>query len=193
MSEIRAAVSGQPYRPSDGTTTKTTGGSSMNKLQPYIAALAERTGLPLEVSPGGSFTTLLGGKRLLIKALDAGDAILFYMEVGYPTLFRRGEVLTALMGGNLFLAETRGAALSYDATNEMVGLNLILPLHHLENEEFINAVDNVVAAAEAWGQKLGQYNAEAEERARQAGGAPASASSEQAQSAAPAMSQMLRV
>lgn len=165
----------------------------MNKLQPYIAALAERTGLPLEVSPGGSFTALLGGKRLLIKALDNSDAILFYMEVGYPTLFRRGEVLAALMGGNLFLAETRGAALSYDAAKEMVGLNLILPLRHLEGEEFINAVDNVVAAAEEWGQKLKQHNAEAEERARQAGGAPASASPGQAESAAPDMSQMLRV
>ncbi len=165
----------------------------MSKLQPYIAALAERTGLPLEVSPGGSFTSLLGGKRLFIKALDNSDAILFYMEVGYPTIFRRGEVLTALMGGNLFLAETRGAALSYDATNEMVGLNLILPLHHLEAEEFINAVDNIVAAAEEWGRKLEERNAEAEERARQAGGAPASTSFGQGEPAAPGMPRMLRV
>lgn len=165
----------------------------MSKLQPYIAALAERTGLPLEVSPGGRFTSLLGSKRLLVKALDNSDAILFYMEVGYPTLFRRIEVLTALMGGNLFLAETRGAALSYDAANEMVGLNLILPLHHLETEDFINAVDNVVAAAEEWGQKLEKFNAEAEERARQAGGTPAPANASQAESAAPDMAQMLRV
>ena len=90
--------------------------------------------------------------------------------MGRPTLFRRGEVITALMGGNLFLAETRGAALSYDAHSEMAGLNLILPLRHLESEEFINAVDNVVAAAEDWGRKLDMLNAEAEERARQIGG-----------------------
>lgn len=166
----------------------------MSKLQPYIAALAGRTGLPLEVSPGGSFTALLGGRRLLVKALDAGDAILFYMEVGRPTLFRRGEVITALMGGNLFLAETRGAALSYDALNEMVALNLILPLHHLENEDFINAFDNVLAAAEEWGKKLDTLNAEAEERARQAGAA-ASLDEESGgvEIAASGMNHMLRI
>ena len=165
----------------------------MNKLQPYIAALSERLGIPLEVSPGGSFTALLAGKRLLIKALDNSDALLFYMEVGRPTLFRRGEVITALMGGNLFLSETRGATLSYDANNEMVGLNLLLPLHHLEADEFINAVDNVVAAAEDWGCKLETLNMEAEERARQVGGTHASGNAGQPGTAAPVLPQMLRV
>lgn len=165
----------------------------MSQLQPYVAALAEITGLPLEVSPDGSFTALLGGRRLLVKELDRGDAFLFYMEVGRPTLFRRGEVLAALMGGNLFLAETRGAALSYDAPGEMVGLNLILPLAQLAGEDFINAVDNVLAAAEAWGHKLEALNAEAEERARQAGLVPAPESGGQAEPAAPGPAPMLRV
>jgi len=139
----------------------------MSKLQPYVALLAERTGLPLESGPDGSLMALLGDRRLLVKELD--DGFLFYLEVGRPTLFRRGEVLAALMGGNLFLAETRGAALSYDETNEMAGLNLILPLRQLEGEEFINAVDNTVVAAEDWGHKLAALNAEAVKRTRQAG------------------------
>jgi hypothetical protein len=162
-------------------------------LQPYIAALAGRLALPLEVSPDGSFTAVLEGKRLLVQEMGNGDALLFYMEVGRPTLFRRGEVLTALMGGNLFLAETRGAALSYDEFNEMVGLNLILPLLQLENEEFINAVDNVTAAAEDWGHKLEKLNAEAEEQARQAGSALDFESGGQAESAAPDTADMLRI
>jgi hypothetical protein len=166
----------------------------MNKIQPHIAALGERLGLSLEVSPGGSFTALLEGKRLLVQEIGNGVALLFYMEVGRPTLFRRGEVLTALMGGNLFLAETRGAALSYDASNEMVGLNLILPLHHLESEEFINAVDNVVGAVEDWGRKLEKLNAEAEERTRQAGDALDFESDRQAESvAAPDMAHVIRI
>lgn len=165
----------------------------MNTLQPYIAALAERTGIPLETSPDGSFATLLDGKRLLVKAPGRGKTILFYMEVGRPTLFRRGEVLTSLMGGNLFLAETRGAALSYDTFNEMVGLNLILPVHHLDVEEFINAVDNFVAAADDWGRKLEELNAQAEERTRQAGGAPGAASSGREKTATPDPALMLRV
>ena len=141
----------------------------MSALQPYIADLAQKTGLPLELSPDGSFTALLDGRRLFMRDIDNNNAVLFYMEVGRPTLFRRGEVLAALMGGNLFLAETRGAALSYDAAGEMVGLNLILPLRQLENEQFANALENVVAAAEEWGHKLETLNAEAEERAGQAG------------------------
>jgi hypothetical protein len=165
----------------------------MTKLQPYIAALAERTGLPLEASPGGSFTALLEGKRLLVKVLEAGDTILFYMEVGRPSLFRRGEILASLMGGNLFLAETRGATLSYDEFNEMVGLNLLLPLHHLEGEDFINAVDNVLAAAEDWSHKLEKHNAEAAERARQAGGGAVSGNDGQTEDASPGMARMLRV
>jgi hypothetical protein len=193
MNQIGQAARNPAFTPEAGTNLKTTGGTPMSKLQPYIAALAERTGLPLEVSPGGSFTALLGGRRLLVKALDNGDAILFYMEVGRPTLFRRGEVITSLMGGNLFLAETRGAALSYDAHGEMVGLNLILPLHHLEGEDFINAVDNVVAAAEDWGHKLDELNAGAEERARQAGGAPASGDAGHTGDAPADLSRMLRV
>ena len=162
----------------------------MSKLQPYIAALAERTGLPLELSPGGSFAALLGGKRLLIKEAS-GDTFLFYMEVGRPTLFRRGEVLTSLMGGNLFLAETRGAALSYDECNEMVGLNLILQLHHLESGDFINAVDNIVAAAEDWRRKLESLNAGAGERARQAGAAAPENNSQMPDALSPP--QMIRV
>ncbi|MDR1360088.1 MAG: type III secretion system chaperone [Deltaproteobacteria bacterium] len=165
----------------------------MSALQPYIAALGERLGLALEMSPDGGFTALLEGKHLLVQELATGDALLFYMEVGRPTLFRRGEVLTELMGGNLFLAETRGASLSYDAANEMVGLNLILPLYHLEDEEFINAVDNIVAAAEDWGNKLLTLNAEAEERARQAGAALDFESGEQGEGAAPGTDQMLRI
>ena len=165
----------------------------MNTLQPYVAALSEKIGIPLKVSPGGSFTALLSGKRLLIKALDNNDAFLFYMEVGRPTLFRRGEVITSLMGGNLFLSATRGATLSYDDHNEMVGLNLLLPLHHLEAEEFINAVDNVVAAAEDWGHKLEALNTKAEEQARQMGAGPVSENTEQARNVTPDLSRMLRV
>ena len=165
----------------------------MNKLQPYVTALSEKIGIPLVVSPGGSFTALLGGKRLLIKALDSSDALLFYMEVGRPTLFRRGEVITALMVGNLFLSATRGATLSYDEYNEMVGLNLLLPLHHLEADAFINTVDNVMAAAEDWSHKLEEINAQAEERTRQMGGAPASENTGQAEGTTSNVSQMLRV
>lgn len=168
----------------------------MNRLQPYIAALAERTNLPLKVSPGGTFTALLGGKRLLVKALEHGDAILFYMEVGRPTLFRRGEVLTELMGDNLFLGKTRGATLSYDALHEMVGLNLLLPLHQLQAEEFINAFDNLMAAAEEWGTRLETLNSEAEERTRQEAAVFSSFLNEESKesaNAAPDMSHMLRI
>jgi hypothetical protein len=161
-------------------------GTSMSTLQPYIAALAKRTGLALAVSPDGSFTALLDGKRLFIQALDNSNALLFYMEVGRPTHCRRGNVLASLMGGNLFLAETRGAALSYDPFNEMVGLNLILSLRHLEGEEFINAVDNIVAAAEEWGHTLETLNAEAEELTRQADG-------DKTEPAVPDPSRMIRI
>lgn len=137
----------------------------MSILQPYITALAERLVLPLETSPNGSFLARIAEKNMLITAPDGGDAILFYMEVGRPTMFLRGEVLTALMEGNRFLAETRGAALSYDPQNEMVGLNLLLPLRQLEAEEFINAVDNIVAAAAHWAERLETLNTEAGERA----------------------------
>lgn len=164
----------------------------MTTLHPYIDALAKKTGLPLELSPGGSFMALIDKKRLLISVPDNSDAILFYLEVGRPTLFRRGEVLAALMGGNLFLAETRGAALSYDEPSEMVGLNLLLPLRHLESEEFINAVDNFLAAGEGWGLKLKTLNAKAEERARQAGG-NISESAGETETPAPGVSHMLRV
>ena len=157
----------------------------MSALKPFIALLAERLGLPLETDQDGSFMAMLDGKRLLVSELSGSSALLFYMEVGRPTLFRRGEVLGELLAGNLFLAETKGAALSYDELNEMIGLNLILPLHHLEGEEFINVVDNVVAAAEDWGHKLEAFNADAEERARQDGGvsadAPAAPSAGEAQ------------
>ena len=176
----------------DGINVGTEGGTPVSKLQPYIAALAERLGLSLEVS-GGSFTALLGGKRLLVKELDKSDALLFYIEVGRPTLFRRGEVLTALLTGNLFLAETRGAALSYDELNEMIGLNLILPLYRLEGEEFINALDNMLVAAEGWGHKLEALNAEAEERTRQAGGAAAPAEAGEAKPAAPGVDYLIRI
>jgi hypothetical protein len=165
----------------------------MSKLQPYIAALAERIGLSLELSPGGSFMALLGGRRLLVQELESGNALLFYMEVGRPTLFRRGEVLTSLMGGNLFLAETRGAALSYDEPGEMVGLNLVLPLHRLEGEDFINAMDNIVAAAEDWGHKLETLNAEAEERTRQAGDVSVEAEQTPGDSADFGASRMIRI
>ena len=141
----------------------------MNLLEPYIHALGQRVGLPLEASPDGSFTTILGGMRLLVRALESGEAILFYMEVGQPSLFGRGEILARLMEGNLYLAGTRGAALSYDTANERVGLNLLLPLRQLENEEFINAVDNFVAAAVDWGRRLAELNNEAAERAESIG------------------------
>ena len=162
-------------------------------LEPYIAILAERTGLALEVSLDGSFIALLGGKRLLVKEVENSNALLFYMEVGRPTLFRRGEVLAALLSGNLFLAETKGAALSYDKFNEMVGLNLILPLHHLGNEAFINVVDNVVAAADEWGHKLETLNAEAEERASQTGSALVPGEIDQSEPAASSLNYMLRI
>ncbi len=164
----------------------------MNKLEPYIKALAQKIGIPLEVPPGGSFTALLGKHRLLVQVLENSNSMLFYIEVGRPTLFRRNEVLASLMGGNLFLAETRGAALSYDPSTENVGLNLILSLNQLESDEFINAVDNIMLAAESWAKQLDALNAEAEDRSRRDTTADVAATSED-DTALMNMAQMIRV
>ena len=73
----------------------------------------------------------------------------------------------------------------------MVGLNLLLPLHQLESDAFINVVDNLLSAAEDWSRKLDTLNAEAEERTRQAVSVPVSGNEDEQTSGAPP--DMLRV
>ena len=132
-------------------------------FQPFVKALSQALGVELEASPDGALILPQEEGGILIQWLEASRRILFYAEVGQPTSFRRGEVFAALLEANLFLAKTRGAALSFDAGNTMVGLNLILPLDGLSPEDFVNAVDNMAAAATTWREELGRLNGLAEE------------------------------
>ena len=133
-------------------------------LQPFVDALGKKIGMPLEVSPSGALFLSLGEQGMLIQTIDDGKNILLYAGVGQPTAFRRGDVLGNLLAGNLFLAETQGATLSYDKYNSMVALNLILPLKGLEADEFANAVDNIILVAIKWREELARLNKEAEDK-----------------------------
>ena len=133
-------------------------------LQAFANVLGQKIGLPLEVSPNGSLFLSLGEQGLLLQTVNDGQSVLLYAEVGAPTTFGRGDVLSALLAGNLFLMETKGAALSYDQYNEMVGLNLVLPLEGLEAEAFANAVDNLILTALAWREELQRLNQAAEDK-----------------------------
>ena len=137
-------------------------------LQPFVDALGKKIGMPLEVSPSGALFLSLGEQGMLIQTIDDGKNILLYAGVGQPTAFRRGDVLGNLLAGNLFLAETRGAALSYDKYKGMVGLNLLLPLEGLEGDAFANTVDNMILAAAKWREELVRFNKEAEKKFSQA-------------------------
>ena len=137
-------------------------------LQPFAEALGKKIGMSLEVSPSGALFLSLGEQSMLIQTIDEGKNVLFYTEVGQPTTFRRGDVFGDLLSGNLFLAETRGAALSYDKYKGMVGLNLVLPLKGLEGDAFANTVDNMILAAAKWREALAGFNKEAENKFAQA-------------------------
>ncbi len=133
-------------------------------LQPFAEALGKKIGMDLEVSPNGALFLSLDEQSMLIQTIDNGKSVLLYAGVGQPTAFRRGDVFGELLAGNLFLAETRGAALSYDKYSGVVGLNLILPLEGLEGDAFINAVDNIILAAAKWREELARFNKEAEDK-----------------------------
>ena len=137
-------------------------------LQPFAEALGKKIGMSLEVSPSGALFLSLGEQSMLIQTIDDGKNVLFYTEVGQPTTFRRGDVFGDLLSGNLFLAETRGATLSYDKYKGMVGLNLLLPLEGLEGDAFANTVDNMILAAAKWREELARFNKEAEDKFNQA-------------------------
>lgn len=133
-------------------------------LQPFVEALGKKIGMSLEVSPDGALFLSLGEQSMLLQTIDDGKSLLLYIGIGQPTAFRRGDVFGALLGGNLFLAETRGATLSYDKYRNLVGLNLILPLERLGADDFTNAVDNMILMAAKWREELARLNKEAEAR-----------------------------
>ena len=133
-------------------------------LQPFAEALGKKIGMPREVSPDGSLFMSLGEQSMLIQTINDGKNILLYIGVGQPTTFRRGDVFGALLAANLFLSETRGAALSYDKYTGLIALNLILPLERLGADDFANAVDNMILAAARWREELNRLNKEAEDK-----------------------------
>ncbi len=137
-------------------------------LPPFTEALSRQLGFPLEPSKDGAVFLSMEEGALMIQPLESSRQALLYATIGVPTPFRRREVLTALMEANLFLLETHGAALSYDARNEMVGLNLLLPLDGLSTEAFVNTVDGMVQSAAAWRDRLREMNRQAEDRVREA-------------------------
>ena len=132
-------------------------------FQPFVKALSQALGAELEASPEGALFLPQEEGAVLIQWLEAGRRVLFYAEVGAPTTFRRGDVFANLLEANLFLAQTRGTALSFDSGNNMIGLNLLLPIDGLSQEDFVNAVDNLIAAAAAWRAELSRLNRQAEE------------------------------
>ncbi|MDR2725277.1 MAG: type III secretion system chaperone [Candidatus Adiutrix sp.] len=132
-------------------------------FQPFVKALSQTLGVELEAPSDGALFLPQEEGAILIQWLEAGRRILFYAEVGQPTVFRRGEVFASLLEANLFLSKTHGAALSFDAGSNMVGLNLLLPFDGLSPEDFINAADNLVSAAATWREELSRLNGQAEE------------------------------
>ena len=136
-------------------------------LQPFADVLGKKIGMSFAVSPNGALFLSLGEQSMLIQTVHDGKSVLLYAEVGRPTTFRRGDVLGALLAGNLFLAETQGATLSYDKYNGVAGLNLILPLEGLEAEPFTHAVDNMILVAAKWREELARLNKEAEDKFNQ--------------------------
>lgn len=137
-------------------------------LQPFAETLGKKIGMSLEVSPSGALFLSLGEQSMLIQTINDGKNALFYTEVGQPTTFLRADVFGDLLAGNLFLAETQGAALSYDKYQNMVGLNLALSLEGLTGDAFANTVDNMILAAAKWREALAGFNKKAEEKFNQA-------------------------
>jgi hypothetical protein len=132
-------------------------------FQPFVKALSQTLGVELEATPEGSLFLPQEEGAILIQWLEASRQILFYAEVGRPTVFRRGEVFASLLEANHFLSKTKGATLSFDAGNHMVGLNLLLPFDGLSPEDFVNAADNLASAAASWREELGRLSGRAEE------------------------------
>lgn len=72
---------------------------------------------------------------------SADSSFLLHMEIGYPTAMGGGN-FAKLLGANLLLSETMGAALSLDERTGMAGfLEYLVPLPGLDGAGFVARVE----------------------------------------------------
>lgn len=141
----------------------------MDQSLSYIEALNRETGLDIRLSDAGAAYLMLDGRGLLIQWLEAQQMFVIYAEVGPLAGWRDGEVLRRLLAANFLFMQTRGGALSYDASANMVGMNYALPVYGLSPEDFVKKLDAVLTLTEEWRDELRRLCAEQE---RLAGGEP---------------------
>ena len=77
---------------------------------------------------------MLDGRGLLIQWLEAQQMFVIYAEVGPLEGWRDGEVLRRLLAANFLFMQTRGGALSYDASANMGWHDYALPVYGLSPE-----------------------------------------------------------
>ncbi|MDR3322973.1 MAG: type III secretion system chaperone, partial [Zoogloeaceae bacterium] len=91
--------------------------------QAFVEALGQTLGLDLALSPAGDLAFALDGRGFLLQWRETSHSFVVYAEIGHLAGWRDGEVCRRLLSANFLLAETQGAALSYDGINNVVGLN----------------------------------------------------------------------
>ena len=134
----------------------------MDQSLSYIEALNRETGLDIRLSDAGSACLELDGRGFLLQWLEAQQTFMSYAEVGPLAGWRDGEVLRRLLAANFLFMQTRGGALSYDASANMVGMNYALPVYGLSPEDFVKKLDAVATLTQEWRERLRRLCAEQE-------------------------------
>lgn len=135
------------------------------ETQSFIDALSQALGQHVEKDGNGAYAFILDGIPVLLHLRSADSSFLLHMEIGYPTAMG-GGIFAKLLGANLLLSETMGAALSLDERTGMAFLEYLVPLPGLDGAGFVARVEGFVALADVWTKRLREWNDEIETQVR---------------------------
>ena len=144
----------------------------MHPAQPYLNALARKLGTSLTASESGEVRFEIGRRTVMLAWAESPDRFLIYADAGRIGTFRREDVLMRLLSANFLMHETEGAALSFDSTQNTVGLNGTIQVYGLSPEDFVKAFERFMALTALWRRKLARANRDAEEKAAELGNRP---------------------
>ena len=129
---------------------------------PYIDALNKELGLDITLPASGGIAFSLEGRNMLLQWVEATQVFVVYVEIGALGGWRNGTICRQLLAANFLFIETQGGTLSYNEATQMVGLNVQLPIHDLETNDFLAALNHCVLCAETWRSRLETMNREQE-------------------------------
>ena len=127
----------------------------------YIDSLNEIIGQNLTLDENDSTQFEYSGRLVLLRFVKQDGVCIIHIHLTRLEQAALPNILGDLLEANFMFSNTQGGSLSWSQETHMVALNFLLPLADTDQVGFLNRLNNMLAVADAWVERIKKINKEA--------------------------------